>query len=829
MSRKFTRGVLLTCSALFSMEAHAQIVAVDAGHAASTTSSSALATSGEDNVGDIVVTARKRTESLQSVPVTVTAVTGATLAMRGIVTLEGFARTVPQLFLANSSGGFQGGAIGLRGISAGDGNVFGDQAVAFNIDGVLIARSSPRRLSQFDIQQIDVLKGPQALFYGKNSPGGIIAIRSADPTDTLSAAGKLAYEFNAREVRGEAFVSGPLTETLGARVAILATRMRGWVTNTATPGTIYSPDNARLPRSHEFNGRATLKYEKGPFTARAKFTYGLQRDDGQFNNVQRIFCPLGQAQLGGPDDCRPDDRAVHAQLGTRVGTGGVSTVTGAAIAGIPFYGDGSTFSRTRQYLGGFEASYDLSDNLALTSTTGYYDVGIRLRDIANAADSSVPFNPVAGPGAASGMLVTYAALDIREVTEEVRLTSSFDGPVNFMVGFFYQNQKVSYSNANTVNTLNPIQINPPVRITQDGDAYSPFGNISFKPTQTIEISGGLRYSYEKKHARFFRLLPGTLPASLGGSSYVAGQEVPTTRPERSFHNVSPEVTFTWRPNRNVTAYAGWKRGFLSGGFNAAGPNTNFALIPDASYDQQIVQGFEGGLKLSGLGGALRLDLAAYTYRITGLQVAAVLPGPPIRQIVSNAASARSKGAEANLNWQTPVEGVSLRGSVAFNDAHYIRYANAACYAAQTVTLGCNGASNGAVFTAQNLSGQQLVRAPRWAGAVGATYDLNLSDRGRLILSADANFTSGYYTEALGNPASIQRRYGLLDGSATWQMAQGISVAFIGRNLTNKYYFQRSSSAPFTGTGSGLATSTKADQIAYVSRGRELVLQVGYRF
>lgn len=827
MIRAAKRGILLAGCSIFAAEASAQTVASPPPEP---TSSSIISDPGANiSGGDIVVTARKRSESLQSVPVTVTAVTGATLAARGIVTLEGFARTVPQLFLANSSGSFQGGAIGLRGISAGDGNVFGDQAVAFNIDGVLIARSSPRRFQQFDIGQVEILKGPQALYYGKNSPGGVVAIRTADPTDQLSAGGKIAYEFNAREIRGEAFVAGPITENLGVRVAVLGSRMRGWVTNIATPGTAYSPDHQHLPRAREFNGRVTVKYEDGPLTARLKVNYGHQSDDGQFNNVQRIFCPRGVAQLGGNDDCTGDDRAVHASIGTRVGIGGSHTITGAPLAGVPFYGDGDPYSRSRQYLTGLEISYDLGSDLTLVSNTGYYDFSTKLVDVSNAADGSAAFNPALGPSAASGMLAAYADLGLREFSQELRLSSSFDGPVNFMMGVYYQHQKGGYENANTVNTLNPIQLNPPVRITQDGDAISPFGSVSWKVTDTIELSGGARYSYEKKTINFYRLLPGTLAASLGGASYAAGQEVPTTVPKRSFNNVSPEATLTWRPNSEVTAYGSYKQGFLSGGFSAAGPNTNFAIIPDQSYGQQLVKGFEGGLKLLAFDRALRVNLAAYTFRISGLQVAAVLPGPPVRQIVSNAASARSEGAEADFNWQTPLEGLSFRGAISFNNARYKRYGNASCYAGQTIGLGCNLAFNGTVFTAQDLSGFELVRAPRWAGSAGVTYEIPMADGSRLALSADTNLTSRYSTEAVGNPASIQRGYGLIDASATLELAGGLNLAFIGRNLTNKYYFQRSSTAPFTNGPSGTAASSLGDQIAYVSRGREFVLQVGYRF
>ena len=190
---------------------------------------------------DIIVTARRRDETSIAVPVVLTAETGAELTRRGINSLDSVAQLVPGLTLLDSGGSRQGGTISMRGVAGPDTNPLGDQAVSFNVDGVQVAKSSVRRLAVMDLQQVEVLKGPQALFFGKNSPGGIISMRTADPTSHFEAKASLGYEVNAHEWRGDGFISGPLTDTLGARLAFYGADMRGWVKNIVPADSILPP------------------------------------------------------------------------------------------------------------------------------------------------------------------------------------------------------------------------------------------------------------------------------------------------------------------------------------------------------------------------------------------------------------------------------------------------------------------------------------------------------------------------------------------------------------------------------------------------------------
>jgi iron complex outermembrane receptor protein len=284
----------------------------------------------------------------------------------------------------------------------------------------------------------------------------------------------------------------------------------------------------------------------------------------------------------------------------------------------------------------------------------------------------------------------------------------------------------------------------------------------------------------------------------------------------------------WRPNNNVTIYGGWKRGFISGGFNASGTVTSAALVPNNSYNQQVVEGFEVGAKTRLFGQKLQLNVAAYTYNISGLQVNASLPTSPPTQVVNNAAKARTRGIEADVNWRTPVKGLSINGAIAYNDARYKSFPLSPCYAGQTISMGCNLNLISGSYRNQDLSGAPLVRAPKWAGNIGFDYQHRLANSDVLALSMDGEYTSGFFTDTLNSPGGYQRGYWLLNGSIHYTMHNGLEFAVIGRNLTEKWYFQRSSAVAFSGGPSGTAgPSYRADQGATVSRGREVWLQITY--
>ena len=797
MKRTFGRVLMLSVVAPLAAPALAQNAIpaggdpnADGAVANSASPSSPRSEAEETQASDIIVSARRRDETSIAVPVVITAIGGRELQQRALNTIDTIARVVPQLLVGESGGSYQGGSVAIRGISGSDGNPFADQAVSFNIDGVQIARAGVRRLGEMDVQQIEVLKGPQALFFGKNSPGGIISIRSADPTSSFKARVSGGYDFNGREFRSDGYASGPLTDTLGARIALYGSDLSGWVKNIAPQSQPLASQQDRVPKTREGAARLTLKWDPtDKFDARFKISYNNAHNSGITSTTQLVDCPYGAPQLGIADECRANDKSTRVTLGP-------------GLTGLdPGFGDGKPFVNTRQTLGSLELNYHLTDVLTLTSLTGFYQSRVHIRDALD-----ISYNP-------NTILDNTGFSTDREISEEVRFASSFDGPLNFMVGGYYQDSAVRNRTITYLGVIKPVFVNN-IDVKQDGTAYSVFAQATYKIVPTLELSAGGRYSSERKKLPY--LLIGT-PASPGLNPAA------TLVDHDSWHNFSPEVSLTYRPTQTLTVFGAYKRGFLSGGFNGSTPGIN----QDLHYDQQTIEGFEGGVKTALFDHHVRLDLAAYRYIVKGLQTTVFQDNVVF---IANAGKVTIKGVEGSIDYTTPLAGLALRGALAYNHGIYNRY-NAACYRGQTQALGCNLFINAAGRgTAQRLDGTVLTRAPLWSGNAGFDYQHPISSALKIGFGGDTTYTSSYLTDAASKPASRQHRYALIGATArVAPVDDRWEVALIGRNLTDKYYFVRSSDQPNTGTAPGGLTGMLADTGGTMNRGREVMLRLTINF
>jgi outer membrane receptor protein involved in Fe transport len=214
---------------------------------------------------EIIVEARKRAESLQDVPVSVATISRVELQNNDATDLAKLGEIVPQVMIGQFMGG-TGAVMTIRGISSSPINAGLDQSVSFVTDGVQLSRGHIIQEPLFDVRQVDVLEGPQALFFGKNSPAGVISLRTADPTNSFEAYAKTGYEFIAAEKYVEGAVSGPLNDNLTARVAFRADWIGGWLKNVAQP--VKDPINPSVtdpgalqgawgPSGHNYSGRLT--------------------------------------------------------------------------------------------------------------------------------------------------------------------------------------------------------------------------------------------------------------------------------------------------------------------------------------------------------------------------------------------------------------------------------------------------------------------------------------------------------------------------------------------------------------------------------------------
>lgn len=794
--------------------AHAQTPAADTAPVADDTASAPAE-------GEIIVTARRRDERLIDAPVAITALGGAALDNYAVTDFSDMASLVPTMVAGKAASG-SSASIFLRGVGSTALSAGFDQSVSFVVDGMPMSRGREIGLSQYDVQRIEVLKGPQALFFGKNATGGLIAVTTNSPRDVLEVGFKAGYGFEAKEKYGEGYISGPLTDSLRARLAFRLSDSDGAFTNSAAP-TYLDPLGMERHRNSKhrgggrtYSGRATIEWDATDnLTFQVKTGYTDQKDGGPTDILERICggartTPFSPNPFGGPAgippspnaDCRIDGRADSSTLPLAV-----------AQANYRYAGDGRMYSRLKSGYGILTATLE-SDVFDVTSITSYYR--FRQTDLNNVSGEAYP--------ASFSQLADY-----RQTSEELRFQSKWDGAVNVLFGLFASSNKFIF---NTDAYIFPVPISPVtdtyVTFKRDngfkGSSMSAFGEVTANITDSIELAGGARWSYESRDS-----YQASLPAHLGfAAAFPAGLRLDDRYRET---DVSPQVTLRYKPSRDLTFYAAYKEGFKSGGFNISQTLTPAATVGAGEFGAERARGGEVGARAILLGGALSLNATAYYYDYLDLQVQNFDP-VTIGQVVANAGTLRVKGIEGDFNWRSG--GFSLRGAAAFNDASYKDYIGQ-CYGGQTIAAGCNllAPPAGGAFTSQDYDGRTPPKAPRFAGRIGASYEVPLTASGwTLQLSSDLSYTGKYnFTDTL-RPDGVQKAYTKIDAALRVNGPDDRwTIGVIGRNLTNKLVVTAANDIPFAGgTGTGTAgTGVLADMSAFVDNPREVYLEVGFKF
>ncbi|RYE57974.1 MAG: TonB-dependent receptor, partial [Hyphomicrobiales bacterium] len=558
------------------------------------------ATTAEKTANDpneILVTARKRQESILKVPVVANVIAAEGLQRAQIVDLQGVSTKVPGLFVSPGVSTI-GMLISLRGVgtSALDAGV--DQSISLNIDGQQFSQGLTFRSGLFDLAQAEVLKGPQALFFGKNSPGGVISLTTADPQDHAEVIGRVSYEFQAREPRTELILSGPVSDTLGLRLAGAWSNREGYFKNTS--GATARPDLGGLAPSHSRSDgnkgwiiRGTALWRPtADFTARLKINVSRDHSENP-NGLQFISCLSGTGPsvvgipfIGGTHPCRLDDETEIVDLDP------------AAFPGVT--NNGVPFLTLRQHYGVLDLNYNVTPDITATSTTTYYK---------NRASSMI-HGTYAG---AAASLWADNEFSRRDFTQEIRIESDANAPLNWLLGGFYQNARMkndlvigwNQSFAPILGPINPALVLPAVldRGTHDVkiESRSVFGQLRWKLSDSFEIDGGVRYTDERRSNR---------PTRFGFPS-------PIPRPEIGSKNWSPELTVTYTPTDDLTIFGALKQGYKSGSYQITTPNP---ANEERSFGDEKVQGGEFGIKARLADRALNFNAAFYYYRFEGLQV-----------------------------------------------------------------------------------------------------------------------------------------------------------------------------------------------------------------
>ena len=782
----------------------------------------AVAQSSEEGASnrnaDIIVTARKKRESILKVPVVQSVLTDTVIERYQIRDLQDITTKIPGLVSGNAVLAI-GEQMSLRGVGSNSLDQGVDQSVSLNIDGLQLSHGLAYRAAAFDLAQVEVLKGPQALYFGKNSTAGVISFRTADPGDSLEVKANLGYEFEAREKRGEFIISAPLGDTFGVRLGALYSNSDGIFKNTPTPQPGFggkTPKYSRIGGGESYLVRATLLFKpSSDFTARVKANFARDKmRQGGLN--QLIDCPDGTGPLAPfpwnfyhpTEDCKFDKTVNFIDLDP------------AAFPGIR--NGGTPYLDLRQNFGTVELSYNLSPELALTSVSGLYDAK---------ADAMIngTFTGYAGPAISADNIFKR-----HEFTQELRLESDFkDSAINFSTGGFYQKGSISNDFTLGGNTRFGLPATLVKGIsTIKLESISLFGQLRFKASDKFEIAGGARWQYEKRNLDVFNRLTNTVTALAPGTDRISSK------------NWSPELTLTYTPSDTVTVFAAFKQAYKSGSFNIVIPGNPGE---NKRFGDEKAQGGEVGLKSRLADRALSFDIAAYYYKYAGLQTGVNEPaqnGLPVLRTV-NAGKAEIYGIDMELSYRPPsVDGLSLNLAANWNKTRFIELNNVPCFGGQLASQGCNQFLNATTgrFTSQNLAGVPFVRAPEWRINFGFDYEMPVGENMKFVIANDNQYSSSYLA-ILGNPAirpkTVQPGALKMDLSLTlYGKDERWSIGVVGKNLTDKLRAGYCSSYNAAGggifsapiAGGTVRNGTGQDELGCsTAAGRGLSVRVGFKY
>ncbi|MFN2098467.1 TonB-dependent receptor [Altererythrobacter sp. MF3-039] len=532
----------------------------------------------EDTLGEIVVTAQKRADNLQDVPIAITAISGEDLAKYEQATIESIAQETPGLSFSRAGGQ---NFIYLRGIGSDIQGSASDPSVALNIDGAYVGRFELGSTQFFDLERVEVLRGPQGTLYGRNATGGVINMISRGPGDEFDARLRLSYSsWDRKEI--EAAVGGPLDDDgiFGARLAVRWSKDNGFTDDLDPAGTNDIDDQDVL------GVRGTVTFAPGP-------------------NVDIKVVVDHTRMESGNTSIRPLDN-----LGLAETLGAAPTEFGETRNDLPTFDEWDTTGVVAQL------DVDLGGNLSLTSITAN-----------RTFDQEFLFNT---DGTEVDITRTQFIRDYKSFTQELRLNYNSEA-LRAVVGAFYLEE-----DNNGVLGLPRIGGVPSPRsfilpAMTETESYALFADATLAITPQFSIIAGIRYSEDKKDdLTGFAIIPNA-DGLFGGGSY---NPVATRDVEQKWDAWTPRFGIEFEPNEDILVYATASRGFKSGGLNSYDLN--------APFDPEFVWSYEAGVKSELMGGRMRLNGSVFHYDYSDLQVSTFING---FTVVTNAASAKINGFE----------------------------------------------------------------------------------------------------------------------------------------------------------------------------------------
>jgi iron complex outermembrane recepter protein len=679
---------------------------------------------------EVIVTAQKRPENIQTVPLSVVAFNAEALRQLGM--REGFdlANQVPNMNIdaptADSNVRYF-----LRGVGTQDFNTLATSPIALYVDDVYLGSTIANSVNLFDMERVEVLLGPQGTLWGKNTTGGAINFISAHPTQALAASGSAGYG-NHGERFAEAMVNVPLTPTLAARAAFTYSGRDAWITNLAPDGPhnldAFSKTGGRLSFQWTPND-AVSGYLKGEYLKRTGSTITgymvpVTGPTDAFGNPALPFGIVNQA--GGPSSDDFDTWDVIARL-----------------------------------------DWDIANVVEFTSISGWQDAE-RIHEY--------ELN-----GGTPALLINQAFFGNHEqFTQELRLASASPGRFRWQGGLLYYFARES---ATTAVPFNETAFSAPPFVTDDlwpesrkFNSDSIFGGVEFDLTHRLTVKGGLRYNEDEGsyHAMHYAIHPyanylnylNPDPLADANSVFVPADTIDT---RANWSKLTWDAGLRYQFSDDKMVYLNGSTGYRQGTFNSPSGSSadQFSVLqPETNL------AFEIGAKTTWLGNTLQVNAAAFSYDYTNMQVFVLQPiaaGSPL-SIESNAGKATDRGGEVELRL-LPAERWLIGGTVGYVHAIFTKF--------DTET---------SAGVPVSLAGNRFPRQPQWTVSTLLEYRLPLANEAALLLHTDWNYRGDYYVNAdnLHNPYIPGRTIGNVRAAYTprndrWELAVW------ARNVADKHY------------------------------------------
>lgn len=769
---------------------------------------------------EILVTAQKREQTLREVPISVNVLPAGLLEDYGITNIEDMADYIPNLNMTQTGIGTN---IAIRGIASGVNQGF-EQSAALFIDGVHHGRAQLSRAPIFDVERVEVLRGPQSILFGKNSTAGAISITNARPEDEFKARISALYGFEQDERDFRLMLTGPFSDTLSARVAILKSESGGYMENTTLNRDEAQNDVQVL--------RGMIRWQPTE-----DWDINLKLESGSFDSIGRNVEVISPVSLPIPQAVPYASVLAFLTQGSYV----LDTEQNFKRQSNGDYSNNNTKNAT------LDIEVQLGSH-TLSSVTGY---------LAYDYDEMCDCDFTGAP-----LFNIHSIEDYKQISEELRIASDEDQTVSYLGGLFFQSSDITFDDTINVpqNSLigavlsapPPAGVGPQLasimngsstsrHFTQDTDIAAIFAQATWNITDSTRLIVGARYTSESKDAsrnQVLHLPNGTaLPQGDPSQPYniLYGlfniEPYDTIRDSRDESGFTPQITIQ-QDFDIAMIYASYTTGFKSGGFDVRSnshPNPAVNNSVNASggvirpitgvfqFEDEEVTNYEIGGKFS-LGDAAELNIAIFRSEFDDLQTSQFDGAFSFN--VTNASKAVVQGLELDGRWAI-TDSFLLSGGLAYLDFTYNSFPNAQCYFGQTDNIEPFG---------DNLcdaTGKRREFTPEWQGNLTADYNISLTNGWEINSSLGLIYSDSYLTTPALNPlleqdayVKVNARIALSGTDDRWE------IALIGKNLTNEAIVTYANGLPIATT---FTQGTSTAYYAFYERPRSIALQATVRF